>query len=80
MGINLSSEVLNYDKILNYNHLNIFRTTRKTIMRTLFCGVILLFAIHVAIFAKDCDENGFDKDFDSDWFWLGSNLKQIGKV
>ena len=49
-------------------------------MRTLFCGAILLFSILAAIFAKrDCDENGNTK-FNSDWFWMGSNLRSLGKA
>ena len=50
-------------------------------MRTLLLGVILLSSILLAIAARgnfDEDEYG-DNDFNSDWFWIGSNLPSVGK-
>ena len=65
-------------------------------MRTLFCRVILLFSIFEAIFASQHrnndtdvyhfdddhfdDNNNINRDFDTDWFWMGSDLRSIGKV
>ena len=52
-------------------------------MGKLLCGLILLVPILTAIVAKDWTEewaeNG-EKGFDLDWFWMGSNLKSLGKV
>lgn len=50
-------------------------------MRTLLLGVILLSSILLAIAARgnfDEDEYG-DNDFNSDWFWIGSNLPSVGR-
>ena len=47
-------------------------------MRTLFFRVVLLSSVLVAIFAQ-YQEDDFDSDFDSDWFWIGSNLRAVGK-
>ena len=50
-------------------------------MRTLFLGVVLLSSILLAIAARDFfdeDEYG-DNDFNSDWFWIGSNLPSVGE-
>ena len=50
-------------------------------MHTLCCRVILLFSIFAAIFALDFeDDNDINSDFDSDWFWMGSDLRSIGKL
>lgn len=51
-------------------------------MGKLLCGIILLVPILTAIVAKDWTEewaeNG-EKGFDLDWFWMGSNLKSLGR-
>jgi len=51
-------------------------------MGKLLCGLILLAPILTAIVAKDWTEkwaeNGED-GFDLDWFWMGSNLRSLGR-
>ena len=48
-----------------------------------FIFVTFLFS---TVFAADIFSNHFggdeygDSDFDSDWFWMGSNLRSLGKV
>ena len=65
--------------ILSY----VFRFSAYTIMGKLLCGIILLAPILTAIVAKDWTEkwaeNGED-GFDLDWFWMGSNLRSLGKL
>lgn len=51
-------------------------------MGKLLCGLILLVPILTAIVAKDWTEEWADngeKGFDLDWFWMGSNLKSLGR-
>ena len=48
-------------------------------MRTLFLGLIVSSSILLVIAGFfDEDEYG-DNDFDSDLFWIGSNLPSVGK-
>ena len=49
-------------------------------MSTLFCGVILLFSSLVAILAIDFHGNRNNVNFDTDWFWMGSDSIAIGKM
>ena len=48
-------------------------------MSKLFCGGILLLTAFLVIFAVDFDENSKNLGFDSDWLWIGSDLKSAGK-
>ena len=52
-------------------------------MNRLVLSTFLLSTVFVAaIFAAGHfgeDELG-DSDFDSDWFWIGSNLRSLGKI
>lgn len=49
-------------------------------MRTLLLGLIFSSSILLAIVAQHFDEDEFgDNDFDSDLFWIGSNLPSAGK-
>jgi len=63
---------------LRFNSIGIVNVEEVKKMRTLFFGIVLLSTVLVAIFAQ-YQEDDFDSDFDSDWFWIGSNLKTVGK-
>ena len=50
-------------------------------MGKLLCGVILLMPILTAIVAQgNWGDNDGDNGFDLDWFWIGSNLRTLGKL
>ena len=48
-------------------------------MRLLPCAILLIFLLIGACFTAQLDDDKFDSDFDSDWFWIGSNLRSISK-
>ena len=48
-------------------------------MRTLFCAIVLLLSTVVVISANDFMTSDFGSDFDSDWIWMGSNSRAVGK-
>ena len=48
-------------------------------MRLLPCAIVLISLLIGACFAAQLDDDKFDSDFDSDWFWIGSNLRSISK-
>ena len=48
-------------------------------MRALFIGIVLLSSVLVVTLSQ-YHEDDFDSDFDSDWFWIGSNLRSVGKL
>ena len=47
-------------------------------MRLLPFAILLISLLIGACFAQ-LDDDKFDSDFDSDWFWIGSNLRSISK-
>merc|ERR1719242_736377 len=47
-------------------------------MRALFIGIVLLSSVLVVTLSQ-YHEDDFDSDFDSDWFWMGSNLRSMGR-
>lgn len=47
-------------------------------MRRLFYGAILVCSVLVVTSAQNFDDE-FGSDFDLDWFWMGSDLRSIGK-
>jgi len=49
-------------------------------MRTLFLAFVLSSSIVLALVGEHFGDDEFgDSDFDSDWFWIGSNLPSVGR-
>ena len=51
----------------------------RLVLRTFILSSVFVAAIFAASHF-DNDEFGGDSDFDSDWFWIGSNLRSMGKI